>query len=210
MQRPASSSGPVRRWKTTPERKQGRPQTSLGFAAKANSSNHHHDRRSSAGGGIRRRGAFFTADCDVREYFRLHGATAGLNVGVNGQPSADATLLGYVADCRREALLREKQELEMAKEEEDRWAGLKERVPLCWDAPPSTTHAFLTANTNCNGHPEILVPKISEGRVRESAIDRVGRSEEEEEKEKEEEHGEEDEDTTDLRGECHNLILILQ
>jgi hypothetical protein len=113
------------------ERQPLRPHTSLGFATSA-------DRLPCVG-------------FDVRNYFRKHGSGAGLTVGVNGRPSSDTALQGYVQDCRAEVLLcelvcdgEERLAEEMAWREDDlrphRTSGPRRllpanntRAPLCWD-----------------------------------------------------------------------------
>lgn len=77
---------------------------------------------------------------DVRDYFRRHGSTAGLTVGVNGSPSRDTTLQSYVQACRVDALL---QELDHGKDTQGECvsstharilhAQRSQRAPLCWD-----------------------------------------------------------------------------
>ena len=116
MQRPFSGSQSSRIPRTRPQR----PKTSLGFA-----------RRRPAPPSARLCGF------DLRDYFRRHGSSAGLHVGVNGRPSGDPALRSYVEDCRLEALLREVHQ-EMVDEEEEEVGGskvsLRERAPLCWES----------------------------------------------------------------------------
>ena len=136
MQRPLSG---LVRHSSTAEKRQRRPQTSLGFSRKSEIP--------TAGRGL--------AGFDVREYFRRHGSSAGLQVGVNGRPSGDAALQSYVEECRVEVLLREldqetKEEEERGRErfEETRCSAPRERefsagqrAPLCWDALVRETEA---------------------------------------------------------------------
>ena len=133
QQRPISGSQLCR----TAKRRQQRPQTSLGFIRKPD-----HPQ-------------LFTPSpprlvgFDLREYFRLHGSSAGLRVGVNGRPSGDAALRSYVEDCRLEAIVREAAEKE--KEEDDsslEWERLSQSAspaPLCWQAQVKTEARYISS-----------------------------------------------------------------
>ena len=129
MQRPSSAL--VRR-KAASEERQHRPRTSLGFARKSD---------------VCCKGSQLVG-FDVSEYFRRHGSSAGLHIGVNGRPSGDVALRSYVEDCRLEALVRELEE-----EEEKEWvtgwkkktggseSHIQQQAPLCWDALLEKTEA---------------------------------------------------------------------
>lgn len=92
-----------------------RPQTSLGFTRRE------------------RDDPLFHTGFDVLSYFRKHGSTAELTVGVNGRPSKDAVLHNYVQDCRAEALLCE------LEHEEDSLQGW--RAPSRWNTLLQETEA---------------------------------------------------------------------
>ena len=157
MQSQRPSSGFVRRT-TASEVKQQRPKTSLGFAQKPDVS------------GRGRQLAGF----DVSEYFRRHGSSAGLHIGVNGTPSGDAVIQSYVEDCRLEALVRElEQEEEEDEEAEEReiWRKNNEgsgcgesriqlqRAPLCWDALLEKTEAKTALGLAKS--PSNVIPQVS-------------------------------------------------
>lgn len=122
-------------------RQTSRPQTSLGFT------------------GRERDDPLFHTGFDVLSYFRKHGSTAELTVGVNGRPSSNVVLQNYVQDCRAEALLceleHEEDSLQTWREKHYATTRLQSKSmrapPSCWTEAREQQSVFEIQHGNTKG-----------------------------------------------------------